>query len=225
MNLMSGAIRLVIATAAFGAMLFLSAGTLDWPAAWGYLAVITGVMVIYAAIIVKMHPHLIEERRHPPADAKQWDKPFVAIVGVAGPVTLILLAGFDRRLHWSPPTAAWVQVAGLLLVAAGGMLSNYAVASNPFFSALVRIQRDRGHCVVDTGPYRFVRHPSYAGSIVYMVGTAIALGSYATLMAAIVLTLVLAGRTAMEDRTLQAELDGYAAYAARVRFRLVPGIW
>jgi len=225
MNLLSIVIRLVISTAVFGAMLFVTAGTLAWPAAWGFLAVITGVMAVYAAIIVRLHPHLIEERRHPPADAKQWDRWFVGIVGAAGPVALLLLAGFDRRLHWSPPATAWAEVAGLLLVAAGGALTNYAVASNRFFSALVRIQRDRGHCVVDTGPYRLVRHPSYTGSMVYMIGMSVALGSRAALVAAIVLTLVLAVRTTLEDRTLQAELDGYANYARRVRFRLVPGLW
>jgi protein-S-isoprenylcysteine O-methyltransferase Ste14 len=224
-SLMSFAARLVTVTAVSGAMLFLAAGTLAWPAAWAYLVIITSVMGVYSAIIARMHPHLIEERHHPPADAKQWDKVFVAIVGAAGPVALILLAGLDRRFHWSPPTPAWVEVAGLLLVAAGGMLSNYAVASNRFFSALVRIQRDRGHVVVDAGPYRFVRHPSYIGSMVYMIGVAIALGSHAALLAAIVLIAVLAGRTALEDRTLQAELDGYAEYASRVRFRLVPGLW
>ena len=221
----AGAIRLVISTTIFGAILFLVAGTVAWPAAWAFLAIITAVIAVYSAIIVRLHPDLIEERRHPPADAKKWDKPLVAIVGVVGPTALILLAGLDRRFHWSPPTPAWAQVAGLVLVAAGGSLSNYAVAANRFFSALVRIQHDRGHLVVDTGPYRFVRHPSYAGSVIYMIGMSIALGSRAALVAAIVVSLVLAVRTTLEDRTLQAELDGYAEYARRVRFRLVPGLW
>jgi protein-S-isoprenylcysteine O-methyltransferase Ste14 len=110
-------------------------------------------------------------------------------------------------------------------VAAGGGLPLWAVAANPFFSGLVRIQRDRGHRVVDTGPYRFVRHPSYAGSIVYMIGVTFALGSYVALPAAAVLCAVLVVRTALEDRTLREELDGYADYARRVRFRLIPGIW
>jgi len=221
----SRALRLVIATVVFSAVLFLTAGTLAWPAAWCYLAIITAVMAVYGSIIVRIHPDLIEERHHPPADAKKWDKPFVAIVGVAGPVALIVLSGLDRRWHWSPPAAAWVQIAGLIMVAAGGALSNYAVAVNKFFSALVRIQHDRGHYVIDTGPYRFVRHPSYVGSMVYMIGMAVALSSRVALLAAIVVSLVLAVRTALEDRTLQAELDGYTEYARRVRFRLVPGLW
>jgi protein-S-isoprenylcysteine O-methyltransferase Ste14 len=219
------ALRLVISTAVFGAVLFFAAGTVAWPAAWGYLAVITAVMAVYSTIIVRLHPALIEERHHPPADAKKWDKPFVVIVGMIGPVVLIVLSGLDRRLHWSPPTSAWIQVLGLVLIAAGGSLTNYAVATNKFFSALVRIQHDRGHYVIDTGPYRFVRHPGYAGSIVYMIGMAFALSSRVALLVAIVLSLVLAVRTTLEDRTLQAELDGYAQYARKVRFRLVPGLW
>jgi protein-S-isoprenylcysteine O-methyltransferase Ste14 len=219
------ALRFVASTVAFAALLFLTAGTLAWPAAWAYLVIITVVMVIYGAIVVRLHPELIAERTHPPADAKAWDKPFVAIVGVVGPIALFLLAGFDRRFHWSPPPSALSQVAGLVLVATGGMLSNYAVACNRFFSSIVRIQRDRGHSVVDTGPYRFVRHPSYAGSIVYMAGTAMALGSRIALVGATFFSAVLVVRTALEDRVLRRELDGYPEYATRVRFRLIPWVW
>jgi len=219
------ALRLIVSTVVFGAVLFLAAGTVAWPAAWGYLAVITAVMAGYGTIIVRIHPDLIEERYRPPADAKKWDKPFVVIVGVVGPVVLIVLSGFDRRYQWSPPTPPWVQVLGLVAGAAGGLFTNYAVAANRFFSALVRIQHDRGHHVIDTGPYRFVRHPGYAGSIVYMIGMAVALGSRAAIATTIVIALVLVLRTALEDRTLQAELDGYAQYARKVRFRLVPGLW
>ncbi len=218
-------IRLVVSMVAFGAVMFLVAGTVDWPAAWGYLAVITIVMAVYSLVVLPMHPELVDERRHPPPDAKRWDKPLAAIISIAGPAVMILVSGFDRRYHWSPPTPGWLQVLGIVVAAAGGMLTNYAVAANRFFSALVRIQHDRGHHVIDTGPYRFVRHPGYVGSIANMLGMTVALGSRPALAAIIVISLVLVVRTAMEDRTLQAELDGYAAYARRVRFRLVPGLW
>jgi protein-S-isoprenylcysteine O-methyltransferase Ste14 len=219
------AIRFAFSTMAFAALLFLAAGTVAWPAAWAYLAIMTGMMALYGTIVVRLHPDLIEERTHPPADAKQWDKPFVAIVGVIGPVVLLLLAGLDRRFHWSPPASAWSEVVGLIFVAAGPALSNYAVASNRYFSSVVRIQRDRGHRVVDAGPYRFVRHPAYAASIIYMAGAAIALGSRVALVAAAVLSAVLVVRTVLEDRVLQRELDGYTDYARRVRYRLVPWVW
>jgi protein-S-isoprenylcysteine O-methyltransferase Ste14 len=104
------------------------------------------------------------------------------------------------------------------------MFSNWAVAANRFFSALVRIQHDRHH-VIDRGPYALVRHPGYAGSIVYMLGMAVALGSRATIAVTLFVVAVTVYRTAREDRTLQAELDGYAAYAQRVRYRLLPGMW
>lgn len=225
MSPVAGASRLGAGTAAFAALLFVAAGTAAWPAAWALLATIAAVMAVYAAIIVRLHPELIEERRRPPADAKPWDKPFIVVVGMVGPVLLFLASGLDHRFGWSAPAPPWAQVAGLLAVAGGGMLTNWAVAANRFFSAVVRIQRDRGHQVIEGGPYRYLRHPAYAGSMIYMLGMTFALGSRVALPAAVVLCLVLAVRTALEDRTLQAELDGYADYARRVRFRLVPGVW
>lgn len=218
-------IRLALMTVAGGTMLFLAAGTVTWPAAWAYLAAVSVIMTTYTVIVLRLHPDLFEERRRPPADAKQWDKPLAATVALGGPIALILLSGFDRRYHWSPPMPAWLQVAGLGLGLAGGMFANWAVAANRFFSALVRIQHDRGHRVIETGPYRIVRHPGYAGSVVYMLGMAVALGSRAAIAATVLIVLVLAVRTAKEDRTLQAELDGYADYARRVRYRLIPGLW
>jgi len=225
MSPVEGATRLIVGTGGFAALLFGAAGTIAWPAGWLYLAVITAVMVGYTAILLRVHPDLIEERRRPPADAKRWDKPFVAVVGVLGPITLLVLCGLDHRFRWSAPDPMWVQAGGFLAMAAGGSLTNWAVASNRFFSGLVRIQRDRGHRVVDTGPYRFVRHPGYAGSMIYMMGAPFALESRVALVAAVVLCAVLVVRTALEDRTLKAELDGYADYAGRVRFRIVPGVW
>src|SRR5512137_3054535 len=119
MSPVAGAIRLVAGTAAFAALLFVTAGTAAWPAAWAYLVTISAVMAVYAVIIARLHPELIEERRNPPADAKSWDKPFVVIVGMVGPVVFLVLAGLDHRFGWSRPTASWVQVLGILAVAAG----------------------------------------------------------------------------------------------------------
>jgi len=224
-NPVVGAIRLVAWTAAFAALLFAAAGTIAWPVAWAFFAIIATVTAVYAAIVVRLHPDLIQERLRPPADAKRWDKPLVAIVAVFGPMALLALCGLDHRFGWSGPTPAWAQAAGLAAVAAGGALSNWAVAANPFFSGLVRIQHDRGHHVVDTGPYRHVRHPGYAGAMIHMLGLTFALGSRVALAAAAVLCAVMALRTALEDRVLQEELEGYADYARRVRFRILPGVW
>jgi len=218
-------VRLVIVLVVSGAALFLLAGTIDWPAAWAYLAAILIIMLTYTMIVMRRHPDLANERAHPPTDAKKWDKPLVAVVAGVGPLALIVLSGLDRRFHWSPPMPAWAQVAGLVTGFAGGMFTNWAVAVNRFFSALVRIQHDRGHHVIDRGPYGIVRHPGYAGSAVYMLGIAVALGSRATIAVTLLVIAVSVYRTAKEDRALQEELDGYAAYAERVRYRLLPGVW
>ncbi len=225
MSPISTAIRLITATAIFAALLFVLAGTIAWPVAWAYLVVLSASLVVYSVILNTIHPDLVDERRHPPGDAKKWDRPFVAVVGAFGPLLMFAVCGLDRRFGWTHPMPAWLNAVGLLLVIAGQSLTNYAVAANRFFSAFIRIQRDRGHHVVDSGPYRLVRHPGYLGSIVHMFGTGLALGSLYALDIAAVLSLVLAVRTWLEDRTLRSELDGYAAYAGRVRFRLLPGIW
>ncbi len=206
-------------------VLFGMAGTVRWPFAWAYLALTVAFLVLYAGVMLRLHPDLIAERKHPPADAKAWDRPFVAILGVAGPTAMLLLCGLDYRLGWSQSIGPRASFAGLLILAAGGALSTWAVASNRFFSAVVRIQRDRGHHVVDSGPYRFVRHPSYVGSILHLVGTSLALASWPGLGLGLLLAVLFVVRTALEDTTLLAELEGYADYARRVRFRLVPGVW
>lgn len=220
----AGVTRLVVGTAVYGAVLFFCAGTIAWPAAWVYLAVMTVVFAVYMAVVSR-HPDLIAERRKPPADAKRWDRPFVTLIGAVGPAVLLLVCGFDRRFGWSPPISPAWNVVGLLLVAAGGSLSNWAVAANRFFSAVVRIQRERGHHVIDSGPYRRVRHPGYVGSLIHMPGLALALGSLWALAVVGVISALLVVRTALEDRTLRAELEGYEAYVSRVRYRLLPGIW
>ncbi len=222
---MDKVLRLVVSTVFFGALLFVLAGTVRWPAAWVYMALVAASLTVYSAILIRLHPELIQERSKPPADAKKWDKPLVALVGAVGPLLLLTVCGLDRRFGWSGVMPAWLTVAGLLAVVAGHVLTNCAVAANRFFSAIVRIQRDRGHTVVEAGPYRLIRHPGYLGSILHMFGTGFALGSWWGVDVAAVLSLVVAFRTALEDRTLARELEGYADYTARVRFRLLPGIW
>ena len=219
----SAALRLAGMTAAYALLLFACAGTASWPAAWVYLGLMSVIMAAYT-VTLQRNPDLVAERTKPPTDAKRWDKPLVAFIGVVGPFGLIVIAGLDHRFGWSR-APAWWAAAGAVLVAAGGALTHRAVAANRFFSAIVRIQSDRGHQVVDRGPYRFVRHPGYLGSIIHMPGAALMLGSWWSLLLVALVEVVMVVRTALEDRTLRAELDGYAAYAQRVRYRLVPGLW
>jgi protein-S-isoprenylcysteine O-methyltransferase Ste14 len=221
----SGALLIPVLTLVCGSLIFALAGTLAWPAAWAYLAVATVSMVAYSIILQRLHPDLIDERRKPPADAKKWDRPFVALIGAIGPLVLLTVCGLDHRFGWSGPMAGWVPWLGVLLVAAGHILANWAVAANRFFSALVRIQRDRGHVVIDRGPYALVRHPGYLGSVLHMIGTCVALTSWWGMAVVALVMALLIVRTGLEDRTLRDELEGYAAYAARVRWRLIPGVW
>jgi protein-S-isoprenylcysteine O-methyltransferase Ste14 len=130
----------------------------------------------------------------------------------------------DGRFHWFPLSDA-IVVVGYALFLLGFALTTWAEAVNKFFEPTVQLQTDRGQYVVDTGPYRYLRHPGYAAAIVLMAGMALALGSLWALIPAALATALLILRTRWEDQTLQAELPGYQEYAARTRFRLLPGVW
>lgn len=205
-------------------ILFASAGQLDWPMAWAFLCVNVGILAINAAVLLPRNPELIAERGQMKKDAKAWDK------WLAVPMTLFLLAvlvvaGLDRRFGWTPELGLPVQIAALALVGLSQGLFTWAMTSNKFFSSVVRIQKERGHTVVSSGPYRYIRHPGYAGSIVTLLTMPPAVGSLYALIPAGLAILSFVVRTVLEDRTLQAELDGYQEYVERVRYRLVPGVW
>ncbi|WP_346907593.1 isoprenylcysteine carboxylmethyltransferase family protein [uncultured Roseibium sp.] len=138
---------------------------------------------------------------------------------------LVIVAGLDHRFGWSPEFPTWLNIGGLFLIALGYAFAAWALAENRFFSSLMRIQTDRGHAVCDSGPYRVVRHPGYAGNLLALPGIVLALGSAWTLIPVAVALLVAVIRTAFEDRALQEELPGYREYTRRVRYRLFPGIY
>ena len=135
------------------------------------------------------------------------------------------MAGLDHRFGWSPVFPLWLIVLGIFLIALGYAFSSWAFVENRFFSGVVRIQADRGHVVCDSGPYRIVRHPGYAGNILPQLGIVLALGSVWTLIPAAVALIIAVIRTTLEDRTLQEELPGYLDYTRHVRYRLIPGIY
>jgi protein-S-isoprenylcysteine O-methyltransferase Ste14 len=140
-------------------------------------------------------------------------------------VAILLLAGLDERFGWSTAFGWPVKILALALLLAGYALSSYALIENRFFSSEVRIQAERGHHAVSSGPYRWVRHPGYAGGLLTYIATPLLLDTpWAFLPTALVIVLTVV-RTALEDRTLQAELAGYREYAGRVRYRLLPGVW
>lgn len=217
-------IREVLSLVGMGVALFWSAGRLDWWAAWAALAVM-GVWIAAIAIVVHRNLDLLAERLGPRAGEKRWDAGIVALLGL---VTLFryIVAGLDQRYGWTGGVPVAAQLAALAVCALGyDGLFVWATAANPFFSRVVRIQAERGHTTVTGGPYRYIRHPAYAGAILYELFVSALLASWPAMIISCMSVLFLVIRTALEDRTLCAELTGYADYARRVRYRLLPGIW
>lgn len=218
-------IQIVVVFVIQAAVLFLAAGTLNWATAWIYFGVFVGLVIVNTFVLLKISPELIAERAEIKEGAKEWDKPLAGVISLFGPLLILLVAGLDYRFSWSPAMAWQIWVGVLLMMALGYGFANWAMASNKFFAGLVRIQEERGHTVAMNGPYRFVRHPGYSGWSVAYLMTPLVLGSFWALIPAGLTVVVIIVRTALEDKTLQAELDGYADYAQQVRYRLVPGVW
>jgi protein-S-isoprenylcysteine O-methyltransferase Ste14 len=217
-------VRLLIYAIILGAVLFLSAGRVDWAIGWAWLVIHTAV-IMTSALIIPIDPELANERTHIKEGVKQWDKLIVIPTQILMPLGFLVLAGLDMRYGWSPPLPLWVQVLALILTGLGYLLSVWASSVNKFYSRFVRIQKERGHHVVTEGPYKTIRHPGYTGIIIFMLTTALALNSLWTLTLSGALSLLLIIRTTLEDKTLQEELDGYKDYAQKVRYRLVPWVW
>jgi protein-S-isoprenylcysteine O-methyltransferase Ste14 len=200
-------------------------GRTDWSRAWIYVGFTMGFMVFGCIVLARLSPDLLAERSKVRHGTKTFDKWLVPFVALIGPLGTWCVAALDVRAHWPPMVPVWWSVAAFAVCGMGLLLAFWAMLTNRFFSATVRIQEERGHVVIDGGPYRYVRHPGYTGSLALSLATPVALGSWLALIPAAFLALVLAVRTALEDRTLRTELKGYEEYASRVRSRLVPGLW
>ncbi len=205
-------------------LLFLAAGTLSWIAGWAMVIVMAGWVIATAFVVMPRYPELLAERTGPKKGAKTWDTALLGLYGVAMMIMWIV-AGLDFRNGWSSGIGPAAQIGAMLIVITAYTLVVWATGTNAFFSQVVRIQTERGHTVVSTGPYRYVRHPAYVGMILVVLGAPIMLGSWWALIPGVISALLVITRTALEDRTLQAELPGYAEYAQRVLYRLAPGVW
>jgi protein-S-isoprenylcysteine O-methyltransferase Ste14 len=215
-------IQVVVQLLILVALLFISAGRLDWGWAWAYLGVSVGILAVNALV---MPPELIAERGQVgKEDIKSWDR-VVTTISILPALGAPIVAGLDERLGWSPHLALTVHLVGLAFLVLGQGLFTWSMVSNKFFSTSVRIQMDRDHTVAVGGPYRYVRHPGYVGFIVSALAMPLALGSLWALIPAAMTLCLFVIRTALEDKTLQEELDGYREYAAQVRYRLLPGVW
>jgi protein-S-isoprenylcysteine O-methyltransferase Ste14 len=208
------------------ALLFISAGHIHIPRAWFYLVVsfigmFGGIMLVY-----KVNPELLNHRGQweKKKDTKPWDRFLLIAYGIPAFYVLPVIIGLDIRFQWSY-LGIHFTIAGIVLFFVGFVFINWAMMVNTHFETTVRIQNDRDHKVITTGPYKIVRHPGYVGAILWAAATPLMIGSIVGLIPAGIASLVLLIRTSLEDKTLRSELNGYVEYAERVKYRLFPGIW
>lgn len=205
--------------------LFGLAGRWDLPWFWMTIVTIATSHLILIWTVFRHDPDLIRERVLPGRGEPLWDKLILTLTGLVA-LTNLAVGPLDvGRFHWSDTVAAPLQALGLFGIALGMALTGWAMAVNTFFSKVVRIQEDRGHVVIQSGPYRFVRHPGYVGVIVLWSSFHFAIGSWLSVAMSLLLAGALVFRTALEDRFLRKNLKGYDEYTHRVRWRLVPGVW
>lgn len=220
-------IQNIAVLASLGTLFFILAGTIGVWGFWLYVATVLAYQIISLLIIVPRHPEYVDlanVRKTAHTDAKKWDRVVVLAVLVAT-YTMYALAAFDvGRLHLSQLPALWA-IAGILAYVVGSALNQWAMLHNPHFEREVRIQTDRNHAVMTSGPYRYVRHPGYLGSVVGFVSFPLIVGSGIALLGSVLCIAGMIVRTYLEDRTLYQELTGYAEYAQTVHYRLLPYVW
>ena len=219
-----GILFLILYFGVSAAIYLASAGRKDLPLAWVYFGLNLGVGIVSTVVLEIVSPGLIAERFKPGPGER--DRVF-KIGSMICTVLMLVVAGLDvGRYHWSGPVAPWLQIAALIAVFLGYGLMTWAVFTNQFFSSAVRLQADRGQVVIDSGPYRFVRHPGYTGAIPYLAFGGLALGSwFATVVSGVPMIAILLRRTLLEDKMLREGLSGYQGYASKVKHMLIPGIW
>ena len=210
---------------AMGALLFGPAGTLHWPAAWVFLGTIAVLGVSSGLWLAKTDPALLAERLHPMMQKGQpaADKKFMLAFGLVALIWFLAI-GLDRRYHASDVPLALQALGWAMLVLSTGFIM-WVMRENSFAAPVVKLQTERGHRVVSTGPYAWVRHPMYSGAVLFFVGAPLLLGSWWGVAMTPLFIVLFAIRAGIEERALLAGLPGYADYTARVRYRLVPGLW
>ena len=226
MTTAQAAVRLVLLSAVFPLLIFPFAGRWDWIMAWILIASMIIATLVSRLLAFKVHPDLLSERANSISadNTEPWDKFCAPAMGIT-PLLILVMAGLDERFDWSPSFGMGLELTGLVLVIAGYAFATWAMLANRFFSGVVRIQTERGHHVVDSGPYAIVRHPGYSGNLMAAIGFPLALSSLWAFVPAVLVLIVTVTRIRLEDRTLQDKLPGYAEFTTRTRFRLLPGMW
>ena len=216
--------RLLLGVGLIFVLVFVPAGRLNYGQGWLYFGLnVAALAATY--LTLRHHPDLVQERLKAGPGRKSWDKVYSSL---STPLwfIMVIVAPLDAgRYEWGPKVPTAVVLAAAALYALGQVLFIWAKAVNRFFSAVVRIQTERGQTVCREGPYRFVRHPGYLSGILFGLSGPLVLGSFWALIPAFLAAILLIVRTALEDKTLQAELPGYSDYVRQVRFKLVPGVW
>jgi protein-S-isoprenylcysteine O-methyltransferase Ste14 len=199
------------------------AGRWDLWNVWAYGGMFIVLLSFVALVEYRQNPDLLKEGLEPAAPARAQRRPSSALILVS--IIQWIIAGLDQRFHWSnviPPSGV---VAGLVIFAVGWGLGAWARSVNPFYSPFVRIQEERGQRVISGGPYAIVRHPGYLGFLLVAIAGPLALNSLLSFIPALIYLATTIRETAMEDQMLRDELAGYADYTAKVRYRLLPGVW
>lgn len=207
-------------------LLFVPAGTLAWPAGWILIVEFSIASTLITRWLLRHNPALLEERMAPliQREQKPWDRRLMTAFLFLWCAWFVVMSLDAARFGWSQ-VPLWLQVLGAVAIAVGMYITHLTMRANTFAAPVVKIQSARGHHVISDGPYAIVRHPMYGGALLLIAGIPLLLGSWWGLVLALVIVLLLAIRAVMEERTLMAELPGYADYAARVRHRLIPGVW
>ena len=210
----------------FALALFLAAGTAAWPAGWAFLILFFGFVGALTAWLLRNNPGLLTERMTGVGKSGQatWDKVFYALANALFLAWLVVMPLDAVRFHWSQMPRV-LQVVGAALMLCSFYLFFLTFRENSYLSPAVRIQAEREQTVVTTGPYHYVRHPMYATALIFLAGTSLLLGSWLGLLVAFLLTIAIAVRAVLEERTLRAELPGYEAYMTQVKYRLIPYVW
>jgi protein-S-isoprenylcysteine O-methyltransferase Ste14 len=218
-----GIVLVIIYLTSLVVILFVSAGRVDWPMGWASL----GIYILISVInFMLADPTLVTERSQISTGVNIRDMILASLSFLFFFPLTLLIAGLDiGRYTWSPPIPLAIQVIALILFTLGNAIGSWAMVQNKYFSTFLRIQKDRDHEVITSGPYHWVRHPGYAGVILASIALPISLGSLWALIPAFVGACGFVIRTFFEDCILMEELSGYREYARSVPFRLLPGIW
>jgi protein-S-isoprenylcysteine O-methyltransferase Ste14 len=209
----------------FMALFFLSAGRVDLPRAWFFFGLYILSLLFNMVILLRFNPEVVRARSEMKwGEMKWWDKLFAVLYFVLI-FLMFIVCGLDvGRLHLSSTGMGFLAV-GIIIFVVGWVFVVWAMAENKFFETASRVQMERNHRVVSTGPYAVIRHPGYAGMILFYGCAPFIIGSLYGLVPAVLLAFAFVFRTYFEDRMLYEELSGYKEYTKKVRYRLVPFVW